>query len=174
MAAPEQPYDAAAIVAALQRHDVRFVVIGGVAAIAQGSPLPTEDIDVTPDRSPDNLVALAAALKDLEAELRTSEEPVAFPIDAAMLGGNTVWTLVTRAGNLDLVLEPAGTRGYDDLRRQAIELDLGSGGPALVAAIADVIRMKEASNREKDRVQLPALRRTLELIRERERRERGG
>jgi hypothetical protein len=165
---PETPYDAAAIIAALQKHDVRFVVVGGVAAIAQGSPLPTEDIDVTPDRSPDNLVALAAALEELEAKLRTPEEPVAFPIDAAMLGGTAVWTLVTRAGNLDLIFEPAGTRGYDDLRRQAVQLDLGSGGPALVAAIGDVIRTKEASNREKDRIQLPALRRTLELIRRRE------
>jgi hypothetical protein len=174
MPPPDRPYDAAAVTAALQKRTVRFVVIGGVAAIAQGSPLPTEDIDVTPDRSPENLAAIAGALQDLEAKLRTPDEPVAFPIDARMVGGNTVWTLTTRAGNLDLVFEPAGTRGYDDLRRQAVEFDLGSGKPALVAALTDVIRMKEASNREKDRAQLPALRRTLELIRERERRERDG
>ena len=64
---------------------------------------------------------------------------------------------------------PAGTGGYDDLRRAALELEVGTGTPLLVAHIADVIRMKEASAQEKDKIQLPALRRTLELLRERER-----
>ena len=162
---PELPYDAAAIISALQKHGVRFVVIGGVAAVAQGSPLPTEDMDVTPDRDPDNLEALAAALRELDAKLRTEKGPVEFPIDPGMLGGNEMWTLTTRAGDLDLVFEPPGTTGYDDLRRYALELDLGSGGPALVAALSDVIRSKEAGGRPKDLAQLPALRQTLEVIR---------
>jgi hypothetical protein len=160
----EVPYDAAAIVGALQKHRVRFVVTGGVAAIAQGSPLPTEDIDVTPDRSPGNLRSLVDALNDLDAKLRTESGGVDFPIEPQMLGGTAMWTLTTRAGDLDLVFEPPGTRGYDDLRRRALELDLGSGAPVLVAALPDVIRSKEASSREKDRAQLPALRRTLELL----------
>ena len=88
-----------------------------------------------------------------------------------MLAGNVVWTLTTRAGDLDLVFMPAGTQGYDDLRRSAVELDLGSGAPALVAALPDVIRSKEAAGRPKDVAQLPALRQTLEVIRERERRQ---
>jgi hypothetical protein len=166
---PEGPYDAAAIVAALQKHGVRFVVIGAVAAIAHGSPLPTEDMDITPDRGDDNLESLAAALLDLKARLRTPRGVVEFPIEPELLAGNTVWTLTTRAGDLDLSFEPTGTRGYDDLRRQAVELDLGSGTPALVASLADVIRSKEAANRPKDQAQLPALRQTLEVIRERER-----
>ncbi len=150
---------------------MRFVVVGAVAAIAHGSPLPTEDMDITPDRAGDNLVSLAAALLDLEARLRTPQGPVDFPIDAQMLAGNVVWTLTTRAGDLDLVFMPAGTQGYDDLRRSAVELDLGSGAPALVAALPDVIRSKEAAGRPKDVAQLPALRQTLEVIRERERRQ---
>jgi hypothetical protein len=167
--AREAPYDASAVVGALQQHGVRFVVIGGVAAIAQGSPLPTEDIDVTPDRAPDNLQSLVGALNDLDAKLRAESGGVDFPIEAQMLGARKMWTLTTRAGDLDLVFEPPGTRGYDDLRRHALHLDLGSGAPVLVAALPDVIRSKEASNREKDRMQLPALRRTLEIVRRRER-----
>ena len=162
---PEPPYDAAAIISALQRHRVRFVVIGGVAAIAQGSPLPTEDMDITPDGTPDNLEALAAALIDLDAKLRTPDDPIPFPIDAKVLAGNTVWTLETRAGSLDLCFEPSGTRGYEDLRRGALQIDLGSGTPAPVASLTDVIRSKEAANRLKDQGQLPALRQTLEEIR---------
>jgi hypothetical protein len=161
----EIPYDAPAIIAALQRHGVRFVVIGGVAAIAQGSPLPTEDMDVTPDREVDNLDALARALGDLDAKLRTEQGPVDFPLDGPMLARNVMWTLTTRAGDLDLCFEPPGTRGYNDLRRGALELDLGSGTTVLVAALTDVIRSTEAAGRPKDIAQLPALRQTLEVRR---------
>ena len=63
-----------------------------------------------------------------------------------MLAGGDAWTLDTSAGALDLVFVPAGTRGYEDLRRDALSLDLGTGTPALVASLPDVIRMKEASS----------------------------
>jgi len=169
---PKPPYDAAALVRALQADQVRFVIVGAVAAIAQGSPLPTEDFDVTPDTAPDNLDALAAALQKLGAKLRTPEGAVKFSIDARVLAGNDLWTLSTRAGDLDLVFAPAGTQGYGDLRRDALEVDLGTDAPVLVASLADVIRSKEAANRPKDIAQLPALRQTLEVIREREARGR--
>jgi hypothetical protein len=168
----ERSYDPAAIVGALQNRSVRFVVVGGIAAIAHGSPLPTEDVDVTPDASADNLEALAAALVDLDAKLRTAEGPIDFPIAPRLLAGNTFWTLTTSAGDLDLCFEPAGTRGYDDLRRNALEVDLGTGAPVLVASLVDVIRSKEAAGRPKDRAQLPALRETLDAVRARERPDR--
>ncbi len=167
---PEPPYDAVAILSTLQRHGVRFVVIGGVAGIAHGSPLITEDFDITPDTAPYNIEALVAVLVELDAKLRTSQGPVDFPIDRRMLARGTAWTLSTSAGALDLVFEPAGTRGYADLRQTAIEYDLGVGEPVLVASLIDLIRMKEASGRPKDEAALPALRQTLEVIRERERR----
>jgi hypothetical protein len=63
---------------------------------------------------------------------------------------------------------PAGTSGYEGLRRDALELDLGTGQPVLVASLRDVIRVKEAAFRVKDQAQLPALRRTLEVVRREE------
>jgi len=170
---PEPPYDAVAIISALQRHGVRFVLIGGVAASVHGSPLITEDLDITPDAAPDNFDAISAALTDLEAKLRTPQGPVEFPIDGKMLAGGSAWTLSTAAGAFDLVLEPAGTRGYADLRKTAVEYDLGVGQPVLVASLIDLIRMKEAAHRPKDIAALPALRQTLEVIRDREARDKG-
>jgi hypothetical protein len=164
----ERPFDAPTLVATLQKHGVRFIVIGAAAAIAHGSPLPTEDFDITPDSAEDNLEALASALTDLSAQLRTPTGPVAFRIDGRMLAGNAVWMLTTTAGALDLVFTPAGTGGYPDLLRGALELDVGATWPALVASLGDVIRSKEAAGRAKDHAQLPALRQTLEVIRERE------
>jgi hypothetical protein len=157
----------------LVARDVRFVVIGAIAAIAQGYPLTTQDVDVTPDRTPDNTERLALALSDLEATLRVPEGPgIPFPRDARMLAQADVWTLATRAGDLDIVYVPAGTQGYADLVRDSLEIDLGDGVLVRMASLADVIRSKEAAGRVKDQAQLPALRQTLEVIRERERRGR--
>jgi len=163
------PFDPVPLLEALQRRGVDFVVVGAAAAVTQGSPLPTYDLDITPARDRPNIDRIVSALVDLDAKLRTHTDAVAFPVDARMLAGAEAWALETRSGPLDLVFVPAGTQGYDDLRRDALHVDLGTGAPVLVASLRDVIRMKEASNREKDRAQLPALRRTLEVIRRRER-----
>jgi hypothetical protein len=164
------PFDPVALLETLTRHGVRFVVIGGIAALSQGSPLPTEDVDVTPERDDENLDRLAAAVDDLDARLRIGVgDVVRLPRDSRLLGQADTWTLTTRYGDLNLVFSPPGTGGYDDLRRDAFEVDLGRGVRVRVASLADVIRSKEASNRPKDRAQLPALRQTLERVRARER-----
>ena len=167
---PAEP-DPLEILRTLERHGVRYVLIGAAAARVAGAPVVTEDIDVTPATSRENLERLAAALRELGARVRSSIEPegVAFPVDPEMLIGADMWTLVTSAGDLDLCFMPAGTRGYDDLRREASRERLGRGLIVTVASLRDVIRSKEAAGRDKDIAQLPLLRRTLEQIRERER-----
>ena len=77
-----------------------------------------------------------------------------------MLEGVSILNLTTRFGDLDLTFEPAGTHGYEDLCRDAIEIRV-RGTRIVVAALADVIRSKEAAGREKDRLTLPTLRRLL-------------
>jgi hypothetical protein len=165
----EPRFDPIRALEVLHRHEVRFIVVGAFSAVVQGGPLPTFHLDVTPARDADNLARLAEALRELDARLRVpSGDPIPFPVDSKMLEQATAWTLTTTAGRLDLVVEPAGTGGFDDLRRDAIEETVG-GVPVLLASLRDVIRMKEAANRPKDVAQLPALRDTLEVIRERER-----
>lgn len=168
MAADDRhPIDPRPVLRVLERHGVRYVVIGAVAANVHGYPLPTEDLDITPSADEENLERLAVALLDLNARLRVSgeAEPVAFPIDAKMLSRAQVWTLSTDLGDLDIVVSPSGTQGYEDLRRDASLEELGDGLQVSVASLADVIRSKEAANRAKDQAALPALRQTLELSR---------
>lgn len=156
------------VLAKFKQHGVEFIVIGAFSAVAQGYPLPTEDLDITPARTPENLDRLVAALTELKAELRLPrEESMAFPLEATFLGNSDSWTLATSGGSVDILFMPSGTQGYEDLRKHAVEVTL-RGTPVLLSSLPDVIRMKEASNREKDRAQLPALRRTLELQREKE------
>ncbi len=159
-------FDPVELLRTLNDNGVRFVLIGGVAARLRGAPLLTQDVDVTPADTPPNLEALSAALRDLDAKLRTPDDPggVAFPIDPAMLGANRNWTLTTRAGDLDLVFQPDGSQGYEDLIRAADTLAISEDGTVMVpvAALADIIRTKEAAGRAKDRAALPLLRQALE------------
>ena len=163
-------FDPDGLLAALAEARVRFILIGGMAAILHGDVGVTVDLDIVPERSPQNLDRLAAALGSLEARIRTSGVPEGLRFDCSgdflrNLPADSLLNLTTRAGDLDLSFEPSGTSGYADLRRDAMEIEVG-GTSVLVASLADVIRSKEAAGREKDRVVLPRLRRLLDRLRQ--------
>jgi hypothetical protein len=160
------PIDPLGILEVLVRHEVRFVLIGGVAANIHGYPLPTEDVDITPQAGAPNYRRLAAALREMNARIRVAGEPdgVPFTIDEVALARNAGWTLTTSLGDLDIVAEPDGTAGFADLRRDAIDVDLGESLTVAVASLRDIIRSKEAAGRLKDQAALPALRATLERL----------
>jgi predicted nucleotidyltransferase len=151
--------DLTAILGALQRHGVRFILIGGMAGVVHGSPFPTEDVDITPEASRENLVRLSAALRELDARVRAAEldEPLPFSHDADSLAAAQTWNLTTRHGDLDISFVPAGTDGYPDLSQDAGDVEL-DGIAIRVASLADVIRSKQAANRPKDQRVLPTLR----------------
>jgi hypothetical protein len=159
----DDPFQPGEILRVLERHGVEFVVIGGLAAAVQGSPFVTTDVDVTPRRARKNLERLSAALKELQAKIRTEAVPEGLPFDhdANSLAGVGLLNLTTRFGALDISIEPLGTAGYEDLVRDAKPFELG-GVRVLVASLADVVRSKEAAGRDKDRLVLPTLRRLLE------------
>lgn len=165
------PYRPDEILDVLERHRVRYVIIGGLAAEIRGSPYFTRDVDVTPARNRENFRNLAAALRELEAKLRVPdlEEPLEVPLDELSFDQGTTWTYVTKHGNFDVALLPDGTQGYEDLRRGATRERITDSLEVSVASLADVIRSKEAAGREKDRAVLPTLRQVLERSRQRER-----
>ena len=150
------------LLATLDRHNVAYVLIGGLAAVYHGSPFPTEDADITPDTDDANLDRLASALRELNARIRTEAVPegVPFACDAAGLAASETWNLVTDVGDLDISFRPSGTRGYPDLRRDAVSADIYDV-TVQIASLADVIRSKQAANRPKDQRVLPTLREIL-------------
>lgn len=157
LAAPP-PLEIEALLRTLARHGVEYVLIGGIAARLHGSPLLTEDLDITPATTRENLKRLASALRELEAKLRVRPgEAVAFEIDERMLAVATILTLTTKHGFLDICVEPEGTRGYVDLASQAESYDV-LGVRVQVATLADIIRSKQAAGRNKDLQALPTLR----------------
>jgi hypothetical protein len=111
-----------ALLQALDRHGVTFVLIGGYAAQLHGARRPTVDLDVTPERTSENLGRLAAALQDIGARIRVDGlvDGLPFSADAASLSGMEILNLTTRHGDLDIALTPAGTRGFTDLAEHAV------------------------------------------------------
>lgn len=158
-----RPLEADAIIACLYRHDVRYVLIGGLAAILHGSPQVTFDVDICPARDSQNLERLAAALREMGARVRAPDVPEGLPFrcDAAFLSGVEILNLVTAHGELDLSFQPSGTAGYPDLVRSSRTISV-KGHPTPVAALEDVIRSKEAAGRPKDQAALPLLRQLLQ------------
>lgn len=155
---PLPRFEPEALIKTLNRHGVDYVLIGGLAATLHGSTLRTGDADICPARDPDNLVRLAAALTELGARLRSADAPdgVPFPCDATFLSRVALINFTTRSGDLDVSFEPAGTQGYDDLRRHVVTYDL-EGLVVPVASIDDIVRSKRAANRAKDLAALPEL-----------------
>jgi len=141
----------------LNDHGVRYVIIGGVAGRLWGSPTMTNDVDICYDRQPANLERLAAALRDLGARLRGVDDEVPFRLDAATLARGENFTFTTTLGPLDALGWPAGIGGFDDLAVNAVPFDLGEGLVVAVCDLDDLIRMKRAAGRPKDRIELEIL-----------------
>jgi hypothetical protein len=128
-------------------------VIGGLARVIEGADEVTRGVDITPSTKSENLRRLAEALGELgvsEPDLDV-EEPT---------------TVMTAYGELRVVPVPAGTRGYDDLRRAAIREPIGQGLRPAVASKGDLARMLSALGREEDLEKLRQLRRLIELERD--------
>ena len=156
------PFDPERIITTLARHDVKYVLIGAVAARLQGFPRMTADADITPARDPENLQRLAAALRELEARVYTESVPegLAFDCSPQSLARADLWNLVTAAGRLDVAFMPSGTNGYDDLIRHAVRFDV-FGATLDAASLEDIVRSKEAADRPQDRQDVVIIREML-------------
>ena len=159
---PDDEFDPQRILDALAAERVRFVLVGGMAAVLHGDVGVTLDIDIAPAFDEANLDRLARVLGSLNARIRAEGVRDGLPFDCSTqflsnLGPDAVLNLTTSAGDLDVAFMPAGTQGFDDLRRDAVAIDV-TGTRVLVASLADVIRSKGAADREKDRQALPRLR----------------
>jgi hypothetical protein len=154
--------DVERLLRALVDGRVDFVVIGGVAAVLHGSARATFDLDICFANEAGNLHALGGVLTSLDARLRGVAEDVPFVADGATLKRVDVLTLSTVAGDLDVLRVPSGAPRYDVLRAHADRFDVG-GFEVLVASIEDLIAMKTAADRDKDRLDLAELEAILRL-----------
>lgn len=154
------PFDPEAIIRCLDRHGVKYVLIGGLAAVVYGAPLVTQDIDIAPALDAENKQHLADALNELGARLRIEGidplELQAIPVAPHTFDHGTAWAWRTEMGDLDVNLLPDGTGGFSELEPRSSSTS-AFGVRIAVASLDDIIRSKETAGRQKDALALPIL-----------------
>lgn len=145
-------FDPKRILKVLASYEVKYVLIGALAARLQGFPRMTADVDITPSSDLENIEKLAAALCEMNARIFTESSPkgLSFDCSAEALRQAEMWNLITSAGRLDIAFKPAGTMGYKDLEENAIHFQV-YGIDLWVADLKDIVRSKKASDRPQDR-----------------------
>jgi len=153
--------DFLAILQTMAGRDVDYIVVGGVAAVLQGAPVATFDLDLVHSREPENLNRLLAALDFLEARYRTLGAETARPTYSHLVSpGHQL--LMTRWGPLDLLGTIGEAQGYSELLDRTVTLGAGQDLSVQVLDLSTLIQLKEQLANDKDRAILPILRRTLE------------
>jgi hypothetical protein len=152
--------DFADILGRLLKHKVEFVVVGGYAAIAHGSTMMTQDVDVCLRFSVENLMRLQTALADLHPVHRMTPKRIPLVITAETCGSLHNLYLDTDLGSLDCLSLIKGVGDYQAVRAQSIEVALPLGLCRILSLDA-LIEAKSAMGRERDKevvIQLRALR----------------
>ena len=144
------------ILKTLLGSQVRFVLIGGLASQVHGSPSLTGDVDICFALDGDNLRRLSDALAALAAIRRGLEEGINAPIDHRALRAGDVFTLSTRFGDLDLLAHPEPSLDFESLQSRSIAAEI-FGLEIRVASLEDLMDMKRAAGRPKDRIELEIL-----------------
>jgi hypothetical protein len=170
------PLDRATILATFARHDVQYVLVGGLASQAHGATRVTKDLDACPAWTSDNLARVAAALTELQARMKIGEgsvDTLEVNIDARTIHNTELGAWRTIAGDIDVLLGiPSTSRWelarYDQLAKEATVIEI-DGQHIPVASLDDIIRSKEIADRPKDREALDELRTLRDRQRETER-----
>ncbi len=146
----------------LVQADVRFVVVGGVAAGLHGMARATFDLDICYDPTPDNRDRLARVLAAWKAYPRGVEPGLPFVMDARQLEISPVQTLTTSLGDLDIIDRVEGVGDFPAVLANSVETVVGETRFRILDLPA-LIKAKGATRRQKDREQLPELEALLEL-----------
>lgn len=162
MASP--PPDLTTLLASLAASGVDFVLVGALAAVAQGAPLTTQDVDVVHARTPENVDRLLAFLASVHARYRGHPaDPPLRPTREVLLGpGHQL--LMTDLGMLDVLGVVEGERGYEQLAKDAVAVAV-SGATVRVLSLGALADLKRGSTAPKDRLTLAILQETLERSR---------
>jgi hypothetical protein len=155
------------ILRALCDYKVEFILVGGLAAVLQGAPIQTYDVDVVYSIAPSNLDRLLSFFESVDAIFRIQPTKRLIP-NVSHLGAAGHLNLLTRFGPLDLLGTIGRQLKFEDLLLHCTEMQLFVGQSIRILDLETIIAIKEQVAWEKDLAVLPVLRRTLQAIRQRE------
>ena len=133
----------------LVKGNVKFIIIGGVAAVVHGSARSTFDLAVAYSRNPDNIRRLVQILRPYSPYLRDAPDGLPFVFDQETVQKGLNFTLTTQLGNLDLLGEVIGGGTYENLRPYSAEIEV-FGVRCFCLGLERLILTKRAAGRPKD------------------------
>jgi hypothetical protein len=145
------PLEAGELLQALAKNAVDFVLVGGLAGMLHGSSYPTFDLDIVYARDRQNISRMTAALREIGVKLRGAPADLPFVLDERTIENGSNFTFETLFGPFDILGHADGMPSYDELRANS---KVGSidGIQVRVARLSDLISMKRAANRTKDKL----------------------
>jgi hypothetical protein len=158
---PAKSYNFERIFRTLIEHEVDFIVISGMCGVLHGAPINTSDVDIVPSRDPENLERLVSALATQDTYYREHNQTRLRPV-AARMGGPGHHLLTTSSGDLDVRGCIAGDRDYSALLPHTVDIKLDSTTTIRMLDLKTLITTKRETGRQKDKLVIPILLRTLE------------
>jgi len=151
-----------AIIEGLVTAEVQFVIVGGLAAVIQGAPVTTMDVDIVYNRCPENISKLFAFLQSIDAIYRRPDNKIIAP-KVEDFSGMSHALFSTRLGPLDVLAFIEEGKTHEDLLNHAIEIEF-RGRTIQVLDIKMLIDLKRKSKDPKDKQRLPVLEETLRQL----------
>ncbi len=149
------------ILRVLSHHEVKFILVGGLAAIIQGAPVFTFDLDIVFPKTDENLPRLLAALQEIDARYVDPAGRHIVP-DVDKLATLRLHRLTTTLGPMDVMETIGHGLSYADLIGDTQVMEV-AGVDVQILGLKTIILSKEQANREKDRATLHVLRRTFQM-----------
>ena len=139
----------------LAASGAEFLLVGGLAAVAQGASLTTQDVDIVHRRTPENVDTLLKFLSSVNARYRERPDAHLPPSRPGLLGaGHNLF--MTDLGPLDVLGAIEGGRGYEELLPTAIDIPMGNQ-TVRVLGLETLAELKRGSTSAKDKLTLVVL-----------------
>jgi len=154
-------FDPLRILGGLDQERLAYVVVGELAEVVHGSRGNADEVEIVPALRPENLDRLRRALR----ALGVSDQMIRRVDEVSLAEPGAQLRLKSPLGTIVITAVPEGTRGWDDLRRDANREPLGGGVRPSIAGLPDLVRMNEAASDPTRAERARALRRMVELER---------
>ena len=157
-----QIFDLSALLKGLNEAGIEFIIVGGMAAVAQGAPVTTFDLDIVHRQTDANIKKLIKFLKSIGAYQRRPDNKVIEPNDKDLQGKGHV-LLATCFGPLDVLATIEKGRGFEELLTYTVEIEF-QGFKVYVLSLKTIVALKRKSKDPKDQYRLQILEETLRQV----------
>ena len=152
--------DIPSLIELIAEAGVEFVIVGGMAAVVQGVPVTTFDLDIVHNRGEANTKKLLALLKTIHARYRGHPPGKRVELWEAAFLGRGHQLLYTDLGALDVLGAIEDGLEYEDLLAHSIEVKL-RGKTVKILTLEKLADLKSRSANEKDRLVFKLIAKTL-------------